>query len=126
MHPHCKQDFELFHTFPAKNAMMQLLTHDIFFWPKTEKTELDIPEGLTRIDVMRPIREAVPNATVRIPKKIINRCVCVCVCVYGDEFVREETCMCLKEMRDERVEEITKKKQSHNALDLKQWCCALV
>jgi hypothetical protein len=33
----------------------------------------DIKRGLTVWDVSRPVREAVPNATIRIPKKIINR-----------------------------------------------------
>jgi hypothetical protein len=33
----------------------------------------DIKRGLTVWDVCRPVREAVPNATIRIPKKVINR-----------------------------------------------------
>ena len=33
----------------------------------------DVKRGLTIWDVNRPVREAVPNATIRIPKKVINR-----------------------------------------------------
>jgi hypothetical protein len=33
----------------------------------------DVKRGLSVWDVNRPVREAVPSATIRIPKKVINR-----------------------------------------------------
>ena len=33
---------------------------------------IKVPPGLTMVDMLRPVREAVPNATVRLPRKLID------------------------------------------------------
>ena len=45
----------------------------IVFEKKIMISPEDAKRGLTVWDVNRPVREAVPNATIRIPKKVINR-----------------------------------------------------
>ena len=44
-------------------------------------SKVKVPAGCTLLDMIRPIREAVPNATVRLPKKIIECDVTCAICM---------------------------------------------
>ena len=47
-----------------------------------------VPAGCSLLDMIRPVREAVPNATVRLPKKIIDSDLTCAICMNVIEEVR--------------------------------------
>ena len=44
-------------------------------------SKIKVPAGCTLLDMIRPVREAVPNATVRLPKKIIDSDLTCAICM---------------------------------------------
>jgi hypothetical protein len=44
-------------------------------------SKVEVPPGCTLLDMIRPVREAVPNATVRLPKKIIDSDMTCAICM---------------------------------------------
>jgi len=49
--------------------------------PVRDYSKIKIPQGCTLLDMIRPVREAVPNATVKLPKKIIDSDLTCAICM---------------------------------------------
>jgi hypothetical protein len=49
--------------------------------PVRDYSKVKVPAGCTLLDMIRPVREAVPNATVRLPKKLIDSDLTCAICM---------------------------------------------
>jgi hypothetical protein len=49
--------------------------------PVRDYSKVEVPPGCTLLDMIRPVREAVPNATVRLPKKNIDSDITCPICM---------------------------------------------
>lgn len=49
--------------------------------PVRDLSKVKVPAGCTLMDMIRPVREAVPNATVRLPKRIIDSDLTCAICM---------------------------------------------
>ena len=49
--------------------------------PHKDLTRITVPPGCTLLDMIRPVREAVPNATVRLPKRVIDSDLTCAICM---------------------------------------------
>ena len=49
--------------------------------PVRDYSKVQVPAGCTLLDMIRPVREAVPSATVRLPKKVIDSDMTCAICM---------------------------------------------